>query len=348
VSHQYLCAKKILAGLLLVLCMTRATAQQAEGCRKMNDLLHGSAVIGLGEVAHGFASVNEAKSGFLKFLYNGSNCKAVAFESSFTASVISYLDGDAQSRAGGFLYPFWNTPVVHAALLPFLEDGQKAGKPLVTGFDMQEDCRFKKFSRYLISKRIITASIQALQAADSVLSFYIGDGTLRTVPVSTREYAVLMSNYDIVQNEILQNSRDTLIRKLLDRCITNRKWLCKYLAMSNTRQKMFFRDSLMAANIQWLKQHLYLHDKLVLWAADTHLAKASGNGSQQWMGGWLFQMFGNGFTSCSFRKGTAKEAFSCGAINLEYKILTRQPFDILFYLPQMVKIEKEQWITGCK
>src|SRR5262249_32345576 len=100
-----------------------------------------TSIVGLGEPGHGYETVNQTKSALVEALQRQFNFGAISFESSFIESIVSFLvDSTVDERAKTFLYPFWNTTSVKAALKIFLN--KEMHSPLITGFDIQEDCRF--------------------------------------------------------------------------------------------------------------------------------------------------------------------------------------------------------------
>jgi erythromycin esterase-like protein len=83
-------------------------------------------------------------------------------------------------------------------------------------------------------------------------------------------------------------------------------WLCHYLTLRGAKQRMQFRDSIMAENLLWLKNELFAGDKIALWAANTHIAKPASDGQRPvWMGEWLATRLRDSYGAISFQKGPA-------------------------------------------
>jgi erythromycin esterase len=317
--------------------------------QKLQHQIDNSLIVGVGEVVHGFESLNKNKAGLVDFLHKESNFRAIALESSFTESIISYLNNDsADDRAKNFLYPFWITASVRSVLRSFIEDEKGLAKPLVVGFDIQEDCRFDKLSEFLREEGLITANLMALHACDSILSRYIGKNVTSKGAMTNQEYLALISTYDLVKAELETKDLDTFPKKLLLRCLENRKWLCKFLTLSTTRQKMYFRDSLMAANIVWLQKEIYTDNKFIIWAANTHISKLAKGSKPQWTGEWLSSIYTDKYFAISFQKGSAKNKHNWQNTSFQYTVNNNKTFDCIFYVSELKKIESHEWITPCE
>lgn len=316
--------------------------------QKLKKEISNSSIVGLGEVEHGFESINEAKSTLLNMLQTELNFNAVAFESSFIESIVSFLNNDAlETRAKNFLYPFWNTTSVKTALKNLFDNEKSLLKPLIIGFDIQEDCRFQKFSEYLISKRLITTNKDKLKDCDSILSSYIGKDFSRKGAITNQEYLLLIHNYKEIAEEIKTKKFDALQKKLIERSIENRKWLCKYLTLTNVREKMYHRDSIMADNISWLKNELYSVNKLIIWAANTHIAKFTSNKKPTWTGEWLSSVYGDKYFTIAFQKGSGDKTFYLKNIYFNYSNNANEKFNMVIYLDKLRKIKAQEWITHC-
>ena len=170
--------------------------------------------------------------------------RSIAFESPFTESVIAFLNNDSlEGSMRSFLYPFWNTPCVKASLYPFHNNERGAAVPSIIGFDMQEDCRFTRFSAFLLNRKLVSQNREGLLLCDSILSQYIGRKPRKSV-VTKQEQSMLSVQYQNVRAELEgQANIPVQQKKLLIQAIQNRLWLCTYLTLSKAAEKMHFRDS---------------------------------------------------------------------------------------------------------
>lgn len=305
-----------------------------------------SSIIGLGELGHGYETINETKAAVAGMLQGQFNFKAISFESSFTESIVSFLSGDTiDDRARNFLYPFWNTTSVKAVLKVF--SSNEKHNPLIVGFDIQEDCRYTNFSTFLISQHIVSENIDKLLECDTILSYYIGKTFSRKGALTEQKYELLINNYDIVQTEINIKQPEAENKKLIEHCLRNRKWLCKYLTLTTAKEKMYYRDSVMAQNIAWLRKELYPDKKLIVWAANTHIAKSINSKNPKWMGEWLSQLYPDEYFSIAFEKGATNQKFIWENSSYKYFSNPIEKFNLIIYLSRLEKIKPKEWMTPC-
>lgn len=291
-------------------------------------------VVALGEIGHGYEALNIAKALTFDFLRTRLNFEAIIFESSFTEGMISYLRSDAfDKRLKSFLYPFWNTASVRASLSATyeLEQQKQERLPLITGCDVQEDCRFTSLSEYLIKEGYSIANKKKLASCDSILSFYLGRRPSRKGTISKNEYDILVSNYDIVAGELNGRNMQDVPRKILLRCIENRKSLCQYLTISDIYERMYYRDSIMYENVIWIKDELLPGKKLVVWSTDTHISKP-GKTKMNFMGERLSAALKNDYYAISYRRVMG---------------LPASRFNSIFSVKSLEKIKSEEWVTPC-
>lgn len=318
------------------------------GWQKFQTEIGNKSIVGLGEVGHGYESFNEAKASVAGFLFHKMNFGALCFESSFTASVISYLNGDSGNlRCKNFLYPFWNTESVRTLLAPLWKKEFQLNKPLVVGFDMQEDCRFEQFSSYLIKKGIIKVNKELLLQCDSMLNVFIGKSVKDNKVLSKDKFIWLTGNYNIIYAELGQQQINTENKALLKQCIVNRLWLCQYLTLHKVSEKMYFRDSLMAENLRWWKNKLNEQDKLIIWGADLHISRLTNSNRPKWMGERLSSIYGEQYYAISFQKSQAKAGQEVGLGVLRY-FNGSTKFNAIFSLKKIKKILEEEWILSCE
>ena len=339
--------------LAAVLCLLKTAAQTHAYTQppwpQLQSRLSTYSVIGLGEVGHGYESLNAAKGTVVDFLHRQLGVGGVVFESSFTLSVVGYLHADSlDQRLTYSLYPFWNTASVKAALKAFYDEEQGKQKPLIVGCDVQEDCRYTRLSRYLLHEGLVQANQDRLTAADSILSYYIGKDFSRKGTLTPAEYSHLVSSYELIAAELKGQPLPALKQQLLLRCLENRMWLCRYLTLSGAKQRMQFRDSIMAENLLWLKNELFAGDKIALWAANTHIAKPAGNGQRPvWMGEWLSTRLRDRYGAISFQKGPAPAKEYPEGFSIQFPAANGK-FDVVVYLEKLHKISSGQWVTPCE
>lgn len=295
-------------------------------------------ITGLGESSHGFESFNAQKAEWLAGFQRENPDRAVIFESSFTLGVLAWLEGDSDHRTDRFLYPFWNTASVKNALRGFLSAERQQHVPKIFGCDIQEDCRFTALSAYLLDRHIIQYFADRLRQSDSILARCIGAQPVVSV-LSPAEAERLRQNYTAVGDELAAHTGlPELHYRLLDRVLQNRRWLCRYLTIKSTSDLMAYRDSLMAENVAWIYDTFLKNSEVLLWAANTHVAKnASKNSKPVWMGEYLQARYGTGYAAVALSPGKGETAV----------IVSKKGFDVSVEIPKPVKIAAAEWKTDC-
>ncbi len=320
--------------------------------QKLQANIETAQVVALGEEGHGYETYNQAKTKILSFLRSKMGYRKLVVESSFTECIISYLtSGSLEQRLQHFIYPFWNTRSVRDGLQPLYEEEKRTGEPSIFGCDIQEDCRYVSLASYLLSNGLVKENKDQLLSCDSLLAYYIGEKPGRQYP-SLQEYQLLLSYYKDVQTEIASNQQlSGPQQKLLLRSMENRQWLCHYLTIKSGKERMHFRDSLMAENVNWLRKELSGSPTFILWTTNLHAAAAKADSSPpQWLGERLSRLLGKNYYPIAFEK---KKTFSSKHYSLDDECSIAfdsdsSPFSATVYCNKLVKIAKEEWITPCE
>lgn len=301
--------------------------------------LNNCQLLGLGEEAHGYESINKAKAELSVLLNDSLHFKNIIFESSFVLGVIAYYsDSNIPHRARQSLYPFWTTAPVQKAYNLYTDREIGDNRMHIAGCDIQEDFRFTLFSQYLISSGMIARNIVALQHADSILNEHIGKNPRNKSALTTDEQQQLQRSYQMVEQEIQQAATDEVQLQLLHRCIVNRTWLSRYLGITSTQKRMAMRDSLMADNVKWLQDVIFKNEKTIVWSTDLHVKKSK-DGHPSWMGEYLALFYKQAYAAISIthKKSAGGIAIEAGNGNTL--------FDVSIYLHQKEKVEDRYWIT---
>jgi len=303
-------------------------------------------IIGLGEESHGYETFNQVKSEIAILLFQEFAFESIIFESSFNAGIISYLNKEPlQLRTTSSLYPYWNTSSVQKALQIFEHEELKSEKPHILGCDIQEDCRYVQLSNFLIRNNYIQENGHLLKQCDSILEYFIGENFSKRL-MSEAELNFLLNSYTTIASELEKYDKNT---ELLLQCIKNRKWLCKYLSIKDVKQRMGFRDSLMAENVLWIKKKILLEKGALLWAANTHIAKQKNiNKPPKWLGERLSIRNEIKFLAISVEKSSL--VFGKDRLDENRSIFypKQELFDVVIYCKRVVKIKPQDWITKCK
>lgn len=322
---------------LLLLSAVSASAQVSRQ-EVWNRLSPEAKIMGLGESSHGFESFNAQKAEWLAGFQRENPDRAVIFESSFTLAALAWLEGDSARRTDRFLYPFWNTASVKNALRGFLSAERQQHVPKIFGCDIQEDCRFTALSEYLLDRHIVLLFADRLRQSDSILACCLGEQPVLSV-LPLADAGRLQQNYRAVGDELAAHTGlPELHYRLLDRALQNRRWLCRYLTIKSTSDRMAYRDSLMAENVTWIYDTFLKNGEAVLWAANTHVVKSTAKKNKPaWMGEYLQARYGTRYAAVSLLPGKGETAV----------IVSQKGFDVSVEIPKPVKIAAEEWKTEC-
>lgn len=263
--------------------------------------ISGKRVIMLGEQDHGDATAFLAKTKLIRYLHEHHGFNILAFESDFfaltaggqqvkdTATLRTYLQQN--------LFPMWTYCTAAAPLFyNYLPQQLVNGTPLtVTGFDTQLHGSWskEKLRKYLDTaltaerfpvKELNSRKQAILQLVDSLTISY---GRTFYTP----DYFRTMERYveELIRAD-QQKQKDSYLPVLLNSLAA----LCRQTrARFTPSTSESSRDEGMAANLNWLVNEKYKHEKIIVWAANAHVMK----NSQTVVGSNFFKSMGSYFCS---------------------------------------------------
>ncbi len=249
---------KVFTLLLLVISMYQISYSQEDwvGILKEKD------IILLGEQAHGVQTFYNKKIDLIQDIDSVSNKDLmILVESPLVLSIVRSL----QNQVLDYHYNHTNT----AENIQFFNAYKN------WGFDLQEDCRYTEFSKFLIAQGYVKSGDEDLLIMDSLLSLSIlGEGFTKEV-LSSSESNKLISAILNLRNKVLAEIDNAYVHDLLKLCFLNRTYLAEYLSIPlNNRYKyrMKFRDQIMAENVSNLIK-LESDKQAIVWAANLHVGK---------------------------------------------------------------------------
>jgi erythromycin esterase len=250
----------------------------------LGDVLKGVNIVALGEQTHHDAAIFDAKVRVIKYLHEELGYNVIAFESGLydctkaNEAIKNRKTGDSTNYLNRAIFGIWNCREVHR-LASYIDSTQKTDNPLIlTGFDIQhagffaQDSLvndFNKFIDYVASKTSKNLSIDTTQLGES----------LRLLA----KYSNYFNKLPPADTLFLSNTIDTLLYTINSENLNDeyiRFWKQQLKSIIADYQKRYntnirIRDSMMAENVKWLVNNQFKDEKIIVWAANTHLANST-------------------------------------------------------------------------
>jgi erythromycin esterase len=277
----------------------------------LDTIVNQKQIVGMGEATHGSKEFFEMKQRMFTYLVTKHHYKIFAIEADFAATqqINDYVlngIGDAKEALKNNGYSIWYT----AELLNTIQwmryyNSNKAdsNKVQFLGYDMQQaDASFAYIKKYLDKNFIIL---------DSSLLFTNFKNILKNKSAKQieKEQTMWLQNLDILKNNIILsntklNIKNTKDYKLCLQMINNIASYYKKLTIKDFGSAYQYRDSCMAANINWIKANSG-NAKVMLWAHNAHIANDEWDATKaepasKWMGKWLKEKYGTAYYNVGF------------------------------------------------
>ncbi len=233
------------------------------GQNDWQSILQDNAIICIGEEAHGVKSYYEEKMRIIHEIDSLSDKPIfILIESPLIGSILSKL----KYIPSNYHYPHTNT----GENISFFANFKNLG------FDIQEDCRYKEFSKYLVYKHYVKELDPNLHAMDSLLSLcIIGSGNYSKEKLTEKETKHLKLVINNLKNEVIPKIQDEDEKILIELCFKNRIFLAEYLNLSTKKrykERIKYRDKYMAENILFITQKYKKHT-FIIWSTNLHLGR---------------------------------------------------------------------------
>ena len=244
----------------------------------LKEILQDKRIVMLGENNHFVSEYNKLKTRIIKFLHDEMDFKVIAFESGIAeCSAVEYYKDSLNEKEILLNSVYWKNPE-NLELSEYI----KKNKLHIIGFDPQRSSDI--YPNYLKEyfKKVYPKIAEFAYNTDTITKSFISKYNIynRNI-IRNSEYEkkkiILKSNYNslisIIKDSIDYNRRNTeskIIIKSLENRINNLNFFDKKDA-----QKI--RDKYMAENIEWIINELYKDEKIIIWAANFHIAKHNSN-----------------------------------------------------------------------
>lgn len=245
-------------------------------------------IVMLGEQDHGDAPTFAAKIRLVIYLHKTKGFDVLAFESDLFSSTYGFEQlPDPRAGFPGYykanIFPYWTICDAATPLFTkyFPESFATANPLILAGFDNQ---MYLRYSYQHLGKTMDSISRSIDLAIVHQESQY--KELLATIELLSNQMLVLSKNRKYYEQAALsfQEFRNQLAKKLepqsfwllvADNLITS----CNQIAYKDAdfTKSCNYRDSQMAANLEWLCNNKYPGKKIIVWAANYHVSKYSGH-----------------------------------------------------------------------
>ena len=289
----------------------------------LKDKLKGVDMVMLGEQSHGDGSAFLAKSRLIQFLHQEMDFDVLLFESGIYDCFnlwkeLSETPAKLPNTFNRALFYFWGASNETKNLRTYIMQHAQSARPLILGgFDLQLSGAISGLDRIQSMKLSLAKKNILFEKDCPYFSKIMEDYYQATGEAASK--AMSEAHKNVVFDEL-----NTLITRLAGHQKTNEdKILFRYLLGIKTQlhyewthhdnmdKRMAIRDSMMAANTIWLKEHFYKNKKIILWAANTHIACNSKNfinrhKRDKKMGDYLKEKYGSACYGVNFTSHSGK------------------------------------------
>lgn len=249
----------------------------------LKDKLQGVDMVMLGEQSHGDGSAFLAKSRLIQFLHQEMDFEVLLFESGIYDCFnlweeISGIPAKLPDDFNRALFYFWGGSNETKDLRKYITQHAKSPHPIFFGgFDIQnsgnirEPKRLELIASYL-SKRGINFEKEFKNLAHIIENYqhYKTAYASKELPASKKQ-AIFneIEQLSIILAKSVKTNEDQLFIRYVS-CIQE-DLKSNWLYQGNDEKQNIIRDSMMAENVIWLKDHLHKNKKIIVWAANSHI-----------------------------------------------------------------------------
>ena len=261
----------------------------------LDQSLEGKTIVALGEFCHGSREIFLYRNDLIKYLHEKKHFDVILFESGLgeMAAVNQNLENlEGEKLCSGF-FGGWRTSEFQELMEYAKKEGMSIG-----GFDIQRTGGgFQNLYRVAGSQYgLNTSNLIDLENRYGQLKGKLSDYSVE-YPEVKEEGENLIKAYQSLSKNIVQNEDPMLL--LILRTIDNRigylNYMLRFKLEDDWNARWKDRDSLMAANVVWLRENIFKGKRVILVAHNYHIAKD--NPREEVMGEFLLEKYRRYFYS---------------------------------------------------
>jgi erythromycin esterase len=300
-----------------------------------------SSIVGLGEATHGSSEFFLLRNEIIKYLVDSMGFSVIALESSFVPIMqVNNLVGKVSSKKIlDSLFGRIHQTSEMEALFDWVGQKASSGKNIVVaGFDMQGHY----YTLQLLANEFRDIDTELSGMMDDLQQFRLkynySAGKFDTM---YKKVVAMHQVFKLKEKQLSEKIKTTKRLQLIDRYISSLStaFLQEYLnataARSRSNTPSNFRDSLMADNISWLRNH-YPGEKIIVLAHNAHIKITDDSTRSRPMGSFLKEKWGEAYQSYLFLTAEGEATgYNQRGQAYKYPLQAPAPDTYEFYLGQV-------------
>jgi erythromycin esterase len=281
--------------------LQHADSASTLGYDKLSPFLKNKNLFLVGEANHGSHEIFKVKESFIKYLVQDLGLKDVIIEANFAncLKINEYItwktEGNAEEFAKSiYVWPYRTEEFANLIswMREFNRNKRSEEQINLWGMDMQQ-------------------AYPALEILQKELEQSVDNGVLSIPKFEDRMDEIKYNVNDSVINKLslMVNSANTDDKLILERCLEIVKMQKKFFELYQMGSESLghYRDSCMAANVEWIYASSKENNKMLVWAHNSHIQKTNQSSMRKSsIGYYLNNSFGKQayFIGFDFNKGT--------------------------------------------
>lgn len=244
-------------------------------------------IVMIGEQDHGDGMAISAKAKMVAYLHKKKGFSVLIFESDLYGLNYRNLDSDDLNNnnitlvLNDNIYPVWTSCLQFQPVIQYIVNSQSTRNPLnISGFDMEfngpKSLFLEGFKKTMVSNEI-NLPPNLLKIVDTIIN-----NTRTGLSLSKNSLDKLLKFNFSAYNKIAVKGKYNFWLLLLNNLSSKAKEI--FLRPRNIDSALAIREDQMANNLLWLIRNKYKHQKVIIWSANSHVAKETSKNFERHFG----------------------------------------------------------------